>query len=194
MGRTLLGIAAIAVVAMLTALSTQQGCKDLVSSWTHLDYYPIRDMRATVVLNPQKVSTRAPDPHSVPVEGRDVAADLLLDPNKNAVDLATLLAGKVSDPTSGPSDSSVARGERKFMKTCVPCHGVSMAGDGPVATFFLPPPDLLAEPTRQRRDGYLFSYIRHGGALMPAYGAQVTAEEAWDLIHYIRHNQKVSPR
>ena len=46
--RTLAGLAAIAIVAVLTALSTQQGCKDLKSSWTHLSYYPIRDMRATV--------------------------------------------------------------------------------------------------------------------------------------------------
>jgi hypothetical protein len=29
---------------------------------------------------------------------------------------------------------------------------------------------------------------------MPSYGAQVTDTEAWDLIHYIRHLQKVSPR
>jgi mono/diheme cytochrome c family protein len=194
MVRTLFGLAAIAIIAVLTALSSQQGCKDLKTSWTHLSYYPIRDMRATVVLNPQKVATRAPDPQSVPVQGRDVDADLLLDPSKNAVDLATLLAGKVTDPTTGSSDSSVARGERKFMKTCIPCHGISMAGDGPVAQFFVPPPDLLAEPTRQRRDGYIFSYIRHGGALMPSYGAQVTVAEAWDLIHYIRYKQKASPR
>jgi mono/diheme cytochrome c family protein len=192
--RSLIGLAAIAIVAVLTALSSQQGCKDLKSSWFHLSYYPIRDMRATVVLNPQKVATRAPDPQSVPIEGRDVAADFLRDSTKNPVDLATLLAGKITDPTTGSSDSSIARGERKFMKTCIPCHGISMAGDGPVAQFFVPPPDLLAEPTRQRRDGYIFSYIRHGGALMPSYGAQVTAAEAWDLIHFIRYKQKVSPR
>jgi hypothetical protein len=29
---------------------------------------------------------------------------------------------------------------------------------------------------------------------MPSYGAQVTAAEAWDLIHFIRYKQKVSPR
>jgi mono/diheme cytochrome c family protein len=69
-----------------------------------------------------------------------------------------------------------------------------MAGDGPVAALFMPPPDLLAEPTRLRKDGYIYSYIRHGGAVMPSYGAQVTAEEAWNLVNYIRHMQKTSPR
>ena len=66
--------------------------------------------------------------------------------------------------------------------------------DGPVAALFMPPPDLLGEATRDRTDGYLYSYIRHGGVVMPAYGAQVTAEEAWHLINYIRNMQKVSPR
>jgi mono/diheme cytochrome c family protein len=67
-------------------------------------------------------------------------------------------------------------------------------GDGPVAALFMPPPYRLAQPTRERKDGYIYSYIRHGGIVMPSYGAQVTAAEAWDLIHYIRHLQKVSPR
>ena len=43
-------------------------------------------------------------------------------------------------------DSSIARGEQKFMKTCAPCHGKTLAGDGPVAAQFMLPPDLLAEP------------------------------------------------
>jgi mono/diheme cytochrome c family protein len=58
----------------------------------------------------------------------------------------------------------------------------------------MPPPDLLAEATRQRADGYLYSYIRHGGVVMPSYGAQVTAKEAWDLVNFIRQQQKATPR
>jgi mono/diheme cytochrome c family protein len=91
-------------------------------------------------------------------------------------------------------DSSVARGERKFRKTCVPCHGRTMMGDGPVAAQFMPPPDLLAQPTRERKDGYIFSYIRYGGVVMPSYGPAVSEREAWDLINFIRHQQKVNPR
>ena len=87
-----------------------------------------------------------------------------------------------------------SRGERKFMRTCKPCHGPIMKGDGPVAAMFMPPPDLLAETTRNRKDGYIFSYIRHGGMVMPPYGAQVTVAEAWDVIHYLRSMQKSTPR
>jgi mono/diheme cytochrome c family protein len=191
--RVLFNLGAVAVIAIMAGLSNQQGCKDLKQAWTKWSYYPIRDMRRTVVLNPQKVATRSPDTLSVPVNGRDRDADYLRNPDHTGADLATMLGDKLTDPV-GTSDSSVARGERKFKKTCIPCHGPTLAGDGPVAPLFMPPPDLLAEATRQRKDGYIYSYIRHGGAVMPSYGAQVTDAEAWDLIHYIRHLQKVSPR
>lgn len=183
------GLIAIAILTMMTASTVQRGCQDAYQSATHLKYFPIRDMRRSVALMPQKGYTRPPDSLSVPTVGRD----RLIDNEEQPMDLANELAAKLTDPTVA-DDSSRARGERKFHKTCVPCHGMGLMGDGPVAALFMPPPDLLAEATRDRKDGYIYSYIRHGGVVMPAYGAQVTAAEAWDLIHYIRHMQKVSPR
>lgn len=184
----------VGLLTIMTAATAQRGWQDVVKAWTKWDYYAIRDMRRTVVVNPQKVVMLAPDSLAIPTQGRDVEADFLKDPNHTAVDLATRLGEQMKDPTEGATDSSLARGERKFGKTCMPCHGKVMAGDGPVAPNFMPPPDLLAETTRNRKDGYIFSYIRHGGMVMPPYGAQVTAVEAWDLIHYLRSMQKKSPR
>ena len=43
-------------------------------------------------------------------------------------------------------------------------------------------------------DGFIYAYTRHGGAIMPSYGAQVTPQEAYDLINFIRSMQKKSPR
>ncbi|MBI5709156.1 MAG: cytochrome c [Candidatus Eisenbacteria bacterium] len=183
MPRLGLGILAIGVLALFTATTAQKGCQDLVKSATHLRYFPIRDMRYSVVINPQKVSMRLPDTTSVPTTGREP------DPGRD------VLAATLVNPTAPAElDSSVARGTRKFAVTCVPCHGKSMAGDGTVAALFMPPPDLLAQVTRERTDGFLYSYIRHGGIVMPSYGAQVTRQEAWDVINYVRHMQKVSPR
>jgi mono/diheme cytochrome c family protein len=176
-----LGLAAIAVIAIMGALSTQQGCQDVKKAWTHLAYYPIRDMRTTVVIAPQREMMIAPDSLSVPVGGKDWQTE------------RAVLEVTFHNPEP-MSDSSVARGQRKFLKTCIPCHGVSMKGDGPVAAKFVPPPDLLGYQTRARADGYMYSYIRHGGAIMPSYGAQVTRQEAYDLINFIRSMQKKSPR
>ena len=51
-----------------------------------------------------------------------------------------------------------------------------------------------AATTRARTDGYIYRYIRFGGAVMPAYGAQVTAEQAWNLVHYVRSMQGKNPQ
>ena len=58
---------------------------------------------------------------------------------------------------------------------------------GPVATKFIPPPDLTnAELQRQRTDGYWHSYIMAGGAVMPAYGEAMSYVEAWHVVNYLR--------
>ena len=169
------------VLAMFTTPTAQQGLRDAWNSVTHLRYYPIRDMRRSVALAPQKGVYRGPDEASVPTTGKELEID------------RDIAAEKLHNPIP-TSDESVARGDSLFHKLCVPCHGASMAGDGPVAALFMPPPDLLAQQTRDRKDGFIYSYIRHGGAVMPSYGFQVSAEEAWHLVNFIRHQQKVSPR
>jgi putative copper resistance protein D len=177
------GLLAVGVLAVFTAGGAQKGCQDLRRSVTTLRYPVIRDLRRSVALKPQKGLPLLADSASVPVSG------LERDPGRD-VQAATLV-----NPTA-PADlaASVQRGEAEFRRICVPCHGAQLRGDGPVAALFMPPPDLLAATTRARTDGYIYSYIRHGGLVMPAHGAQVTREQTWDVINYLRQLQKVSPR
>jgi mono/diheme cytochrome c family protein len=173
------------VLVISTPQALHHGCQDAKQSLTSLpySYYDTRDMRHSIALMPQKVVTRGPDSSSVPITGRE-----------RVVDRDQLAATLVNPTPAADLPASIQRGEIKFQKTCVPCHGPRMEGNGPVAAMFMPPPDLLGEATRGRKDGYIYSYIRHGGIVMPSYGAQVTAAEAWDLINYLRHMQQVNPR
>ena len=175
------------VIAVWGGATVQRGCRDMQRSFTHLSYWSIRDMRRSVSLAPQKVYLKAPDSLSVPSIGRE-----MWDPNADAAERQRL--DKTFVNPQAADDSSIARGARKYLRTCVPCHGPDMKGDGPVAAKFIPPPDLHAALTRGRSDGFLYSYLRHGGAVMPNYGAMITQHEAYDLINYIRHQQQVNPR
>ena len=185
-------IAYIGLIALWSA-SFQNGCEDAKKSLTKWTYYPIRDMRQTVALHPQRDAWgpngpvrfgQVPDSLSVPTIGRDpYLADIA---NYEAI------GQKLIAPPS--TDASVARGDSLFHTVCWSCHGKTLIGDGPVSAKFVPPPDLLAEMTRLRTDGYMYMYMRHGGAIMPAYGNVLSSRDAWDIIHYVRHMQKVSPR
>jgi len=167
--------------------AVQRGCQDVNRAFTHLSYWNYRDMRHSINIAPQKIYLQAPDSLSVPTVGRE-----MWDVNQDAAERQRLDKSFVNPQAS--DDSSIARGARKYMRTCVPCHGIDMKGDGPVAAKFIPPPDLHGALTRSRSDGYIYSYLRHGGAVMPNYGAMITEHEAFDLINYIRHQQQVNPR
>ena len=98
------------------------------------------------------------------------------------------VAAKQPNPIKA-SEASVAVGRERFQTFCVPCHGPEAKGgtSGPVATKFIPTPDLTnAELHKQRTDGYWHSYIVAGGAVMPAYGEALSSEEAWHIVNYLR--------
>jgi mono/diheme cytochrome c family protein len=98
------------------------------------------------------------------------------------------LAAKQPNPVKA-SEASVAVGRERFRTFCVPCHGPEAKGGttGPVATKFIPTPDLTnAALQKARTDGYWHSYIVSGGAVMPAYGEALSSEEAWDIVNYLR--------
>jgi mono/diheme cytochrome c family protein len=98
------------------------------------------------------------------------------------------LATKMPNPVK-PTEASVTLGRQHYQTFCTPCHGPEAKGGttGPVATKFIPTPDLTnAELQRQRTDGYWHSYIVAGGAVMPAYGEALSSQEAWHIVNYLR--------
>ena len=98
------------------------------------------------------------------------------------------LAAKQPNPVK-TSPESIAVGKQRFETFCVPCHGPEAKGGitGPVATKFVPPPDLTnAAFQGARTDGYWHSYIMVGGAVMPAYGEALSSHEAWSIVNYLR--------
>jgi mono/diheme cytochrome c family protein len=98
------------------------------------------------------------------------------------------IATRTPNPVKA-TESSVSLGRQHYQTFCAPCHGPEAKGGvtGPVATKFIPPPDLTnAELQRQRTDGYWHSYIVAGGAVMPAYGEAMSSQEAWHVVNFLR--------
>jgi mono/diheme cytochrome c family protein len=90
------------------------------------------------------------------------------------------------------------RGQQRFQIYCMPCHGMSGAGDGTVSRradrlaegTWTPPSDLASETVRERPDGHLFNTITHGLRNMPAYGPQIPPEDRWAIVAYVRALQR----
>jgi hypothetical protein len=86
--------------------------------------------------------------------------------------------------------ASLARGQEIYNRSCVPCHGATGAGDGPV-TQVAPALNrpLLTPAAVELTDGYIYSIIRVGRGLMPQYGHQISHYDRWHVVNYLRQLQ-----
>ena len=102
-----------------------------------------------------------------------------------------LRAGQeLRNPDSPPSERALNRGQYVFANFCFECHGANAAGNGPVAQRgYPPPPSLLADKTMNMKDGQLFHVLTYGQNNMPSYASQLSREDRWDVITYVRSLQ-----
>jgi putative copper export protein/mono/diheme cytochrome c family protein len=102
---------------------------------------------------------------------------------------AQALSGELANPIA-PNPQSVAAGKAVFTTNCVPCHGVTGKGDGPIGITLNPrPADLTIHAIPGvHSDGQLHDWITHGfsGSVMPAFGKVLSDEDRWNLVNYIR--------
>ena len=126
-------------------------------------------------IRPQE-DPRLPPRGSIPRQGKE--------PPMNRVEAGERLRNPIK-----PTAVSIENGKRLFQIYCALCHGPDAKGAGPVATKFVPPPDLTLEIFRQRPDGFIYGTIRDGGALMPGQGGALSPRERWDIVNYLRHLQ-----
>lgn len=90
--------------------------------------------------------------------------------------------------------ASVERGGAVYRTFCVPCHGPQGAGNGPVAQRgFPPPPSMLTGKSLQMKDGQLFHILTYGQGSMKSFAGQLTPENRWDVINFVRDLQSKAP-
>ena len=87
-----------------------------------------------------------------------------------------------------PIDAKVmARGRERYDIYCSPCHALTGAGDGMIVQRgYRRPPSLHLDRLRNAPVGHFFDVITNGFGAMPDYAAQISAEDRWAIVAYIR--------
>ena len=80
------------------------------------------------------------------------------------------------------------RGRGHFDTFCAACHGELGDGNSVVARKMAlrKPQDLLEASVRAYPPGRLFQTVRQGYGLMPSYRVQLSIEDTWGVVAYVR--------
>jgi mono/diheme cytochrome c family protein len=85
-----------------------------------------------------------------------------------------------------PTAELLAKGRARFEVYCAVCHGVLGDGESQLALnmSLRKPPSL--HDYRDVADGRIFQVITEGFGLMASYAAELTVEERWAVVAYVR--------
>jgi len=81
------------------------------------------------------------------------------------------------------------RGQERYEIYCSVCHGLTGYGDGIVARrgFNKPSPaSYHQDRLRQAPAGHFFDVMTNGWGAMPAYAQQISVDDRWRIVAYIR--------
>ena len=102
-----------------------------------------------------------------------------------------MIAGEPASLPVPSSPNSLQRGQTLFGINCALCHGAGGTGNGAVGAFFTPKPfDLTGSDVQNLQDDELFIVISQGFGVMPPYAENLSPEERWDVINYVRSLKK----
>ena len=99
---------------------------------------------------------------------------------------APATAAKVSNPVASDA-KSIEAGKALYTKNCNDCHGKKGKGDGPKSgDLEKSPQDFTKEDFQKQADGILFWKITEGRKPMPSFKKDLTEEQRWQVINYVR--------
>lgn len=147
---------------------------------------PMVHMQVQPKLNPQKADAFFKDGHGMqrPVPGTVARGYLPL--GVASQDEAAALVNPLPR-----SEEVLALGRAGYMNHCVVCHGA--LGDGQMtltSAYGAKPANLQSQQFRDYPDGKIYWAVVMGKNAMPSYAADLTEEERWAVVHYVRALQR----
>ena len=89
------------------------------------------------------------------------------------------------------TEQLMARGHQRYNIYCLPCHGPQGDGKGIVQKYgYATVKTLHDKLVVVQPDGEIFNTITHGKSTMFPYGSQISIEDRWAIVAYVRALQR----
>lgn len=92
---------------------------------------------------------------------------------------------ELTDPFH-PDPPTLDKGKALYEIYCLVCHGEHGKGDGPIASKIPPPPSYKSDRLLGFLPGRIFHVVTLGSNKMPSYASQLSPEDRWLIITYVR--------
>lgn len=84
--------------------------------------------------------------------------------------------------------------ERLYLINCAICHGTKLDGNGPLyndgnGPFAAAPKNLMGDDMKAMTEGTMFHSVTYGKGAMGSYASQMTPQQRWMVIAYIKSKQ-----
>lgn len=102
------------------------------------------------------------------------------------------------NPVTELSKEELVETERQYLINCGICHGTKLDGNGPLwkggdGPFPAKPATLVGDPKYTAMTaGTMYYSITYGRNLMGSYASQLTPEQRWNIVYYIKNKQAPS--
>ncbi len=114
-------------------------------------------------------------------------------------DTTNYVASKaIPNPFTAPSAADLKEAERMFLINCAICHGTALDGNGPLykggqGPFPAKPAQLVGDPKYDAMPvGQMYYSVTYGKNLMGSYASQLSRQQRWMVIAYIKSRQGAS--
>ncbi len=90
------------------------------------------------------------------------------------------------------TELELSEGQRKYDIYCGICHGQKLDGEGPLYTsgkFAAMPANLMGDAYKSMSQGKMYYAIMYGKGMMGSYSSQLSENERWAIVAYIKKVQ-----
>lgn len=116
---------------------------------------------------------------------------------KDVIGDSTNYAGSkaIASPYPSPSAADLKEAERIYLINCAICHGPKLDGNGPLykggqGPFPAQPAILVGNPKYEAMPvGQMYYSVTYGKNLMGSYASQLSRQQRWMVIAYIKSRQ-----